>query len=166
VSISSLLFCEKDKDRAASDDESWLAGERGAGSTARPTSPESVEEGELVWLAIGAATGVSDTDNGISRNLNFHFDRHIVADGLCVPIEIAQICRRRKSEGVTLGTNSEVKNAISTNRTGCDTSIGHDVQIRVALYSRLQYRCSEAPIGVNQSERRLPACMPAQWVRS
>src|SRR5713226_280214 len=93
--------------------------------------------------------GVSDTDDCGRGNLYFDLNRNIVADGLCVAAEITEDCRRRNGEDVALGTDSEVKNAISSNGTCRDACIGDDIEVRVTCYSRFQYGCREAPIGVS-----------------
>src|SRR5712691_742996 len=102
----------------------------------------------FVALLFSLCVGVSDTDDCGCGNLYFDLDGNIVADGLCVAAEITEDCRRRNREDVALGTNSEVKNAISSDGTRGDACIGDDVEVRITCHGGFQYGCREAPIGL------------------
>src|SRR5712691_3443270 len=96
-------------------------------------------------------SSVPDFDNGVSGKQYFDLDRCINPDGLRIPAVIGQVCRRRNSEGIALSTDCEANDAVGSNGARRNASIRYDVQVRVTLNSRFQYRSCEAPVRVNDS---------------
>src|SRR6266702_7706139 len=91
----------------------------------------------------------TDTFYRVSRIHYFDLDQYIDPDGLRIPAEISQVRCGRNSVGVGLGTSREVDHAISSNGARRGACVGDHIQIRVTCHSRLQDRCSKAPIRVN-----------------